>query len=246
MNVRKLSAGAALVALTAQLWYTFIDFHIYFPVSTCDVEHVISLFPPADVALYRSYVPETYEMPAEPMVKVDFVTVTPTWHEAFVSLRVRYRGEDGWYGVTWAIDSLGPYALGYWVGYPKFMADAMTLRRTSTGYSATVMSHEETFLAMQFVKGEANARPLDRQLVEDTAAYFNLMPPLRGPPVNRLANHMLVQSAPTYESGVVNITVNPKERWARLVTRGTERTEPGYFVTRGGRAFGFLVAHKLN
>ncbi len=247
MNVRTLQIALALAAaVSAELWYTFVDFHLYFPVMPHDVARVVSLFPPNDLALYRAYVPEAYAMPDQPMVKVDFVEVTPTWHEAFVSLRVKYKGELGWYGVTWPIDATLPYALGYWVGYPKFMAGAMTWRRTDGGYVGSVEDHGETYVALEFTDADATESPLEPALLDDTAAYFNLMPPLHGPQVNRLANHMLVQNAVRHRAGRVRITVNAREKWAKLVTNGTERVEPGYLVSREGRAFGFLIAHKVN
>jgi len=246
MRTKRLALAIGGLALAAQLAYTFIGFHIYFPVLGADVARIVTLFAPNDLALYRSYLPAGIEMPDEPMVKVDFVEVTPTWHEAFVSLRVRYQGETGWYGVTWPIDSLVPYALGYWVGYPKFMTEHMRWRKTEKGYSGAVRRDDQPLLRLEFVADSRPATPLDATILDDSAAYFNLMPPLRGPQINKLSNVVLSSSEVDDTHGLVHITVNPKEPWARLITDGTERTTPGYMLAQTGHRFGFLIADKVN
>lgn len=246
MRIKRLALVIGSIALAAQLAYTFIGFHIYFPVLGADMARIVTLFAPNDLALYRAYLPAGVEMPPEPMVKVDFVEVTPSWHEAFVSLRVRYQGETGWYGVTWPIDSLVPYALGYWVGYPKFMTEPMLWQRTATGYTGAVRRDDEALLKLDFVEAERDATPIESTVLDDSATYFNLMPPLRGPQINKLSNVVLSSNDVHDTRGLVHMTVNPGERWARLITDGTERTTPGHLLAQKGHRFGFLIADKVN
>ena len=94
---------------------------------------ITAAFAPADVELYRSLLPESFDMPDQPLVAVsvvDYYDVTlplTHYHEGFVALQCKYHGRTGWHVVTMPVDDETSKTGGRAIGFPKYVADEIIL-----------------------------------------------------------------------------------------------------------------------
>jgi hypothetical protein len=108
---------------------------------------------PADLALFRSMLPEKFEMPAAPEVCfyfIDFIvgSVGP-YHEAALLLPATYAGQSGKYVLTMGLDSFAATSGGRALGFPKYMAE-VALQQNGNDWTGTVSANGQVDLKASY------------------------------------------------------------------------------------------------
>lgn len=210
---------------------------------------------PADLELYRELLPDELDMPDQPVVAlfiVDYVIVVPypmgPYLEGAVALSCKYKGEDGWHVLTMPVTTKVACEGGRAIGFPKYVADEITLFKKGAGMMGEVRHEGVVRLSLEYTKG------LSRELedyekefmgggvsrLEDSV--FQLAPPDEGPTLNRILLKPVVPANWESEQGMVNIHISPDDPWAGLVPDGA--VSPGLFQTfTGGNN---MVSEKVN
>jgi hypothetical protein len=209
---------------------------------------------PANLELYRSLLPQPLEMPARPLVvlfAVDYVEVFPwpmtPYLEATVALRCTYNGEEGWHVKTMPVTKQVPNWGGRFLGFPKYVADEITLQSSGQSWKGEVKHAGRTKLTLEF--GNEPMReltPVENEFIVSGAAQlkeplFLFVPPDKGPTLQKVNVQQTVDPHWTAKQGMVKITIDSNEPWAGLVPAGT--VAPGLFQEFTGGAI--LVPTKL-
>jgi hypothetical protein len=97
---------------------------------------------PADLALYRQMLPEKFEMPADPQVCfyiVHFaVSGVGPYNEAAILMPVEYAGQSGKYVLTMPLDNVAASSGGRAQGFPKYMAEEVSLSDDGNNWTGVV------------------------------------------------------------------------------------------------------------
>jgi len=201
------------------------------------------LMEPADLELYRTLLPDVFEMPAHPLVSfaiVDQLEVGPwpltPYQLGSVSLRCVHRGEEGWHPITMPENDWIAIWSGRTMGFPKYRADHIALESRGEGWYGEVSDDGEVRLALTF------APDRDEQPAWQAAGWdvggptFNLMPPGEGPEVRVIRSASGDGPAESdVQPGWVSVEIGPSRPWAGVVSRATDAA--GAFVElRGGRS----------
>jgi hypothetical protein len=215
---------------------------------------VFTAVEPANLELYRSLLPQPLEMPKRPMVSifvVDYVKVFPwpmtRYQEAAVSLRCKYNGEEGWHVKTMPVTKSVPNWGGRGLGFPKYVADMITLQSSGQSWKGEVKQAGETKLALEFTSENMRKLTADEEELMKSRAnqlkepIFLFVPPDKGPILQKVMVVQKVDPQWKAKQGMVKITIAPKEPWAGLVPDGTKA--PGLFQEFTGGAI--LVPIKL-
>ncbi len=225
--------------------------HLPLPVRASDWRAVKAYLEPEDLTVYRSLLPRPLAMPAQPLVLVEFAEVSPTWHEGIVSLACRAGDAEGWHGLYWAIDSWFPYAFGLLVGYPKFMADRMTLTRDDARWRGSVVHGGRTQLSLEGAAGDDAARsPAQEALLAQLGGpaterpYFLQVPAGRGPWINRLTYTETISCPLEQRPCRVTLRCDSDEPWAALFPNGIA-TGAGKLLETRGSGFGWLTSQRV-
>ncbi len=191
--------------------------------------HAIKAHPePADLSLYRQLLPSLFEMPDVPALMVfvaDYVNIlTPLMHsyrEAGISLWSVYKGVPGWYILTLPLNSRVGLWIGLPVGFPKYLVRDIRLTQDEQGWHGQVKRAGETWLSLEFRPGIT--RPLAAWENESlqAATFFHgdsytLVPPGKGPKVNRISFLNPIPSALPPVPGTACAAVDPGAPWAAL------------------------------
>jgi hypothetical protein len=209
---------------------------------------------PKDLSLYRKLLPEPYTMPDQPIVTIfvaDYIKVVPwpmtRYQEWAVNLKSIWNGEEGWYVATMPVTKWVPMVGGRYRGFPKYIVDAITLRRTDRGWIGESNHKGVLKLRAEFEPGlTRQLAGWEKELLENKS-FFNgdvhlLVPPGQGPRAQKVRLNHVVSPQWSPELGMVRIEVDRNEPWAELVPAGI--SFPGtynHFI--GGMN---LVTMKLN
>lgn len=210
---------------------------------------------PADLELYRELLPDELDMPERPVVAffiVDYVIVVPypmgPYLEGAVALSCKYRGEEGWHVLTMPVTTRVACEGGRAIGFPKYVADEITLGRSGDGIKGIVRHESKVRLSLQYTPGltrdlKAHEKEfMSSQVSRMEAPVFQLVPPDKGPDLNRIALVPVVPPSWESEQGMVKIHISPDDPWAGLIPDGA--VSPGLFQTfTGGNN---MVAEKVN
>ncbi len=193
---------------------------------------------PDDLDLYRKVLPRQFDMPEHPMVVlvvVDYIDVGPwpltRYQEGYIDIRCSYKGEEGWHSLTMPVNKWVAMYAGRTMGYPKYLADEITLEQSGEGWSGEVFHKDESLLLLEFDPGGWKEEPVHMMKEwEMGGPSFNLMPPGKGPDVKRVgwSDEGDSESTSTVEKGMVKIFIGQSEPWAGLVKPGT--VAPGIYV----------------
>jgi acetoacetate decarboxylase len=215
---------------------------------------IFTVVEPANLELYRSLLPQPLEMPARPVVAlfaVDYVEVFPwpmtPYREATVALRCKYNGEEGWHVKTMPVTKQVPNWGGRFLGFPKYVADEISLQSSGQNWEGEVKHAGDTRLALEFTT--ENMRELtadEKEFMESGVSQlkeplFLFVPPDNGPTLQKVMVQQTVEPQWKAKQGMVKITVGSKEPWAGLIPAGT--IAPGLFQEFTGGAN--LVPTKL-
>ncbi|HKU40997.1 MAG TPA: acetoacetate decarboxylase family protein, partial [Polyangiales bacterium] len=110
--------------------------------------------PPADMALYRKMLPEKFETPAQPEVcfyVIDFViSSVGRYHEAAILLPITYKGQQGKYVLSMALDNRAATSGGRAVGFPKYIASSVELTNQGNDWTGTATNQGKVDLRATF------------------------------------------------------------------------------------------------
>ena len=101
-------------------------------------------FAPTDQALYRSLLPNAFDVPESPLVVVsvanyhDVDAPLVPYHAGYVVLACRQGRQTGWYVVTMPEDDQTAVDSGRSIGFPKYIADRIELEATDGGWLGRV------------------------------------------------------------------------------------------------------------
>ena len=221
------------------------------PVRASDWRAVKTYLQPQDLAAYRNLLPRPLDMPAQPLVLVELAEVSPTWHEGIVSIACRFGDTEGWHGLYWAIDSYFPYVFGLLVGYPKFMADRMTLVREGSRWRGDVLHRGRNQLSVECAADDDAARSASEEALLSRLGgpaterpYFLQVPAGRGPWINRLTYTETIGRPLEQRPGRVTVRCDVDEPWAALFPDRVA-SGAGKLLATKGTGFGWLTARRV-
>jgi len=206
----------------------------YFAPATGAIREFVGLsayVEPADPTLYRRLLPAPFTLPERPLVQimvVDYLKVAPwplrRWQEWGVLLKCEWRGEVGWYPVTMPVTRWLPMSAGRYLGYPKYVADSISLARDGDRWRAQAVHRGVRQLGMAFEPGVAHRpEPWEAELATDPSLFkgdvYLLTPPGAGPTAQRVSL-TYVEAHWSTERGSVRLDRDDHEPWADLVPNG--------------------------
>jgi hypothetical protein len=204
---------------------------------------VAALVEPSDRELYRRLLPAQFEMPERPMVSIsvaDQIEVGPwplvPYQLGAVSLRCRWKGEEGWHPVTMPENRWVAVWTGRTMGYPKYLADEIHLSPEGEDWTGEVRHQGEVRLRLEFRPRPQTPLPAWQERGWSMGGpTFNLRPPGEGPDVKTVRGAEEKRGTARSEIGLVRIAIAASEPWSGLVPSGTE--VPGTLVLwEGGRS----------
>jgi len=212
-----------------------------------DLRGIITMVEPADLKKYRQLLPDQFEMPDQPMVgvyffdfldmepwMVTFTSVLKPYKEATVLLRCKYQNQEGWHPLTMPVSDEVANIAGRRLGFPKYVADNMSLAKTDSGWEGIVKHLGQEQISLKFMRGpivgikklpsiqEAFIKGVGPEANLD-CQIFLLVPPTTGPYVKVI--HTSPPSRVNSEAGMVRIEL--ADPWNSLIPNGT--LSPGLF-----------------
>ncbi len=183
-------------------------------------QHGISaVFEAKDARFYRELLPAPFEMPDRLLVHVTVVRydeVTPAlvpYHEAYVMLRCRYRGESGLFPLTMPVDDATANAGGRQIGFPKYVAERITLTEQKGVVRGVVVREGVSVIEVAFTAGDGE--PVTTSSDDPGLPCFTLLPPGKGA-TTLIVRRSLVGARRRVESpGSVKVATT--EPWGRLL-----------------------------
>lgn len=180
---------------------------------------ITTAFPPADLGLYRSLLPESFDMPDEPLVAVsvvDYYDVTlplVPYREGFVALQCEYQGRTGWHVLTMPVDDETSSIGGRSIGFPKYVADEITLEEQRGGWIGRVVHEGRTVMEITFI-AQGNAEPATEG---ESPVVFQLLPPGQGPEIYEVSTVTSGERRTVTTSGLATVRADAGEPWAGLL-----------------------------
>jgi len=174
---------------------------------------------PADLDLYRSLLPEQFDMPDQPLVVVtvaDYYDVTlplVPYREGYVLLQCKYQGRTGWYTYTMPVDDKTANDGGRAIGFNKYVADEITLEGQNGIWTGRVVFGGRTVMEIAFT---TTGEPVTATGGEEVH-LFNLLPPGEGPKVNEVNSAASGEETTATTSGSATVKADPGEPWAGLL-----------------------------
>ena len=114
---------------------------------------------PKDHSLYRRLLPEPFSMPDQPIVMIfvaDYAKVfwpIPRYRELAVVLKGICKGEEAWHVITMPVTKWLPMLGGRYLGFPKYIAEEITLTRDGENWNAQGRHKGVLQLALEFQPG---------------------------------------------------------------------------------------------
>jgi hypothetical protein len=196
--------------------------------------------------------PAAFGVPERPLIQIlaiDYAKVAPwplrRWQEWGVLLRCEWGGEIGWYPVTMPVTKWLPMRAGRYLGYPKYVADSISLSRAGDRWRAQAVHRGVRQLALELQPGVARQlEPWEAELWSDPAFFkgdaYLLARPGDATTAQRVSFAYL-DAHWSSERGSVRVAGDDGEPWAALVpANGSFPGEVTHFV--GGFN---LVAERL-
>ena len=209
---------------------------------------IFTVISPADLDLYRSLLPAPLTMPEEPMVGVTLLDINPLgsslnrYQEGRVTIKAMCPdGVESWFVISIPVADLLVCYMGVVWGWPKYMADQMSLTRDR----AEVIYEGEVRLSLDFAPGpvedEAALKALGRVEAGNTVSFH-----WRQGGACLVRQESRGSTSPTvldWQAGMVKVYMRPQDPWARLIPRNS--TTPGFYSKIIGGEGGQLVWQKL-
>lgn len=181
---------------------------------------IMTTLAPADLELYRSLLPEQFDMPDQPLVVVtvaDYYDVTlplVPYREGYVLLQCKYQGRTGWYTYTMPVDDKIANDGGRAIGFNKYVADKITLEEQDGIWTGRVVHGGRTVMEIVFT---ATGEPVTATGGGEEVSLFNLVPPGEGPKLNEVKSAASGEQTTVATSGSAIVKADPGEPWAGLL-----------------------------
>jgi len=189
---------------------------------------IFAVWEPTDLTLYNDLLVEPLEMPAQPLVGafiVDFydmseTSIFPPYLEGSILLRCKFEGEEGWHNLSTPMSpnmTILHLIGGRMVGYPKYIADEMTLVENNDIWIGSVLKNDRTKLALEFTPDEGVDVSNIIEYCKWGETVFQFVPPQKY--VSLIKINLIQYLQPTWEwdPGIVQITFDPDDPWAGLL-----------------------------
>jgi hypothetical protein len=177
-------------------------------------------FAPADLELYRSLLPQQFDMPDQPLVVMtiaDYYDVTlplVPYREGYVLLQCEYQGRTGWYTYTMPVDDETANAGGRAIGFDKYVADEITLQEQDGVWTGRVVHEGRTVMEVTFTP---DGVPVTETGGGEESVLFNLLPPGEGPRVTEVNSAPSGEQTTATTSGSATVKADAREPWAGLL-----------------------------
>jgi len=181
---------------------------------------IMTTLAPADLELYRSLLPEQFDMPDQPLVVVtvaDYYDVTlplMPYREGYVLLQCKYQGRTGWYTYTMPVDDKIANDGGRAIGFNKYVADKITLEEQDGIWTGRVVHGGRTVMEIVFT---ATGEPVTATGGGEEVSLFNLVPPGEGPKLNEVKSAASGEQTTVATSGSAIVKADSGEPWAGLL-----------------------------
>jgi len=181
---------------------------------------IMTTLAPADLELYRSLLPEQFDMPDQPLVVVtvaDYYDVTlplVPYREGYVLLQCKYQGRTGWYTYTMPVDDKIANDGGRAIGFNKYVADKITLEEQDGIWTGRVVHGGRTVMEIVFT---ATGEPVTATGGGEEVSLFNLVPPGEGPKLNEVKSAASGEQTTVATSGSAIVKADSGEPWAGLL-----------------------------
>jgi len=197
---------------------------------------IYAAFAPADLELYRALLPPQFEMPDTPQVVVfvaDYYDINiplsrqvPEWglpdmvpyREGAVLLACKYQGLPGQHVITMPVDDDTANKAGRLLGFPKYVADQITLEEAEGGWVGRVMHEGRVVLGLKFTP--APGASAQTTTGGSDLRLFQLIPPGQGPQVRQVDSVDPADTQSESALGSASIQVDPDAEWAGLIPEG--------------------------
>jgi len=227
---------------------TNVDFIQYLGV-VFGISGVYAIWEPTDISLYETLLPEPLEMPVQPMILqyvIDLDPAYPTpysentpYKEGTIALRCKFDGEEGWHSLTMPVDHILALLIGWTMGYPKYMADEITITQSGDDWTGTVFKSGKIPLALAF---DADENIDVSDIIEYTHfhdPFFQLLSPVFCPKLIKSYTVNYLPPVWNWDTGIVQITVDQDESWYGVLPEGGQ-SKGVYQVVTGG----MLLTHE--
>jgi Acetoacetate decarboxylase (ADC) len=207
-----------------------------------------------DDDLYASLLRKPMEMPERPTMAlfvIDYVSVGPwpmtRYQEGTVALRCKYGGREGWHVKTMPVTKRVPCKGGQMLGFPKYVADDIPLRKTDGGWFGEVRHQGRSMLSLDYTSGGMrDLEPWEKEMIDGGTLHleepiFLFVPPEKGSRFQQVTVERVKPDQWKVEEGMARVIIDESEPWAGLVAPGTE-TPAFYQWFTGGT---ILVPKKL-
>jgi hypothetical protein len=196
-----------------------------------EFEGLTTHFQPKDRSLYRKLLPEPFGVPRRPIVTVfvaDYLRVVRwpwtryRYQEWCVLLKSEWKGAEAWYTVTIPVSRWIAKVSGRYLGFPKYVADEITLTRSGETRVAMAKYKGVVQLELEFCPGTARQlAPWEKELA-DNKSFFKgdahvLVPPGQGRRAQRIILRHVTQPKWSPVHGMIRVRVDPSESWSGLV-----------------------------
>jgi hypothetical protein len=186
---------------------------------------ITAAFVATDLDLYRSLLPQAFDMPGTPLVAVvvvnyyDVTLPLIPYSEGYVVLACRYQGRDGWHVLTMPVDSAVANAGGRALGFPKYVADEIDLGESDGVWNGRVAYQGREIMRITFTP-ETGTKPTESTTTSGGLPVFLLVPPAQGPEVNEVNIVLSGEQRKVSTAGSAMVEADPAEPWAGLLPAG--------------------------
>jgi 3-hydroxybutyryl-CoA dehydrogenase len=186
---------------------------------------ITAFFPPADPALYRSLLPEAFDLPDSPLVVVSVIDYHGVdaplvrYGEGYVLLSCRHGRQPGWWVVTMPVDDRTACEGGRSIGFPKYVADRIELRESEDGWLGLVAHQGRGVMRVAFTPNPG-PEPAEKLSADPGWPCLLLRPPLEGPLVSQVDTRLFGPRRTVTTAGSATVQAGRGEAWAGLLPAG--------------------------
>jgi hypothetical protein len=139
-----------------------------------------SLVFPVDKTKCRELLPEQFDLPESPQAsafvahyQIVYPWPTTSYLEGAVFLKCIFDGREYWYTYTMPVTKYVPMWVGRSMGFPKYVADKITLDRAGESWEGRVTHQQKTQLFLRFTPGlKAKPSSLEKFATEQRQFFF--------------------------------------------------------------------------
>ncbi|HRE16340.1 MAG TPA: acetoacetate decarboxylase family protein [Rhodocyclaceae bacterium] len=190
---------------------------------------IVAEFPPADLAAYTALIPRGWELPAEPLVQLNFVEwrkmllpQTP-YRLAQLNIRISRGTQEAWFYVEMPETDWLAVGAGRAIGFPKYVADVAIDRVGSDdAWQASVIEEGKILVAADYV---ADSKAM-LQLKERSREGVVVFP--KGQSLVVFNQPVGTPGRPRFAPGWLTVRPGASGQWGRLLPAGQRVAASAY------------------